>query len=80
MPAAFRLDADWNPDRGTPGRLTLTLTNTGDADAADFTLAVTSLFRLQPDAPIGGARLVEQLSNYHVLAPEPDLELAPGAA
>ena len=77
MPA-FRLEADWNPEIATPGQLTITLINTGTEPVKGFTLAITSLFRIKPDAPIQGAKLVEQLSNYHVLAPRDGLELAPG--
>ena len=76
--ASFRLEADWNPTIATPGRLAITLVNTGDAPVSDFTLAVTSLFRIKPDSPIEGARLLDQLSNYHVLAPEEGFVLEPG--
>ena len=77
MPA-FRLEADWNPEIATPGQLTITLINTGTEPVKGFTLAITSLFRIKPDAPIQGAKLVEQLSNFHVLAPRDGFELAPG--
>lgn len=77
MPS-FRLEADWNPTIATPGRLAITLVNTGDMPVSGFTLAVTSLFRIKPDSPIEGARLVDQLSNYHVLAPEEGGALEPG--
>src|SRR5690606_18779523 len=66
---SFRLEADWNPKAATPGRLAITLINTGNAPVSGFTLAVTSLFRIKPESPVKGARLLDQLSNYHVLAP-----------
>lgn len=75
---SFRLEADWNPEIATPGQLTITLVNTGDAPVSGFTLGVTSLFRIKPDSPIEGARLVEQLSNYHLLAPHDGFTLEPG--
>ena len=78
MPMAFRLDADWSPDRGASGRLTLTLSNTGDVAVADFVLAVSGHFRIRPEGAIAGARLVAQLSGYHEFAPEPECGLAPG--
>lgn len=77
---SFRLDADWNPEISNPGRLTLTLVNTSDVPVSGISLAVTSLFRIRPDAPVGGARLLEQLSNYHLLVPEDGFILAPGAS
>lgn len=75
---SFRLEADWNPEISSPGQLTITLVNTGEAPVSDFTLAVTSLFRIKPDSPIEGARLIDQLSNYHLLAPEAGFVLEPG--
>lgn len=75
---SFRLEADWNPTIATPGQLTMTLVNTGKVPASGFSLAVTSLFRIKPDTPIAGARLIDQLSNYHVLAPEDGFVLEPG--
>src|SRR5690606_3106041 len=61
------------------GRLTLTLTNSGSAPLAGFRLAVTSQFRIRPGAPIGGGVLLEQISNYHVIAPPEGFTLGPGA-
>ncbi|WMT89604.1 beta-N-acetylhexosaminidase [Pelagibacterium sp. H642] len=75
---SFRLEADWNPEIAIPGRLAITLVNTGETPVSGFTLAVTSLFRIKPDSPIEGARLVDQLSNNHVLAPEEGFVLEPG--
>ncbi|GGA53965.1 beta-N-acetylhexosaminidase [Pelagibacterium lentulum] len=76
---SFRLEADWNPEISTPGQLTISLVNTGDAPVSGFTLAVTSLFRIKPDSPIEGAQLLDQLSNYHLLAPEDGFVLEPGS-
>ena len=73
--ARCRLDADWDPGAG---RLTLTLVNEGDALLAGFRLAFTSLFRIK--GSVAGGTLVDQLSNYHVIAPPDGLALAPGAA
>ncbi|WP_332717852.1 beta-N-acetylhexosaminidase [Pelagibacterium mangrovi] len=75
---SFRLQADWNPEIATPGRLAITLVNTGEVPVSGFTLTVTSLFRIKPGSPIEGARLVDQLSNNHVLAPENGFVLEPG--
>jgi hexosaminidase len=75
---SFRLEADWNPEIATPGQLTMTLVNTGEAPVEGFALGVTSLFRIKPDSPIAGARLLEQLSNYHLLAPQEGFVLEPG--
>lgn len=77
---AFRLDSDWNPDAVQPGRLQLILTNTGSEPVSGFTLEVTSLFRIRPGSQIEGARLLDQLSNYHLLAPIDNFVLAPGAS
>ncbi|WP_196258068.1 beta-N-acetylhexosaminidase [Pelagibacterium limicola] len=77
---AFRLDSDCNPDAAAHGRLQLVLTNTGASPVSDFVLEVTSLFRIKPGSQIEGARLIEQLSNYHKLAPEEGFVLAPGAS
>jgi hexosaminidase len=77
---AFRLDSDWNPDIVQPGRLQLVLTNTGSEPVSGFTLEVTSLFRIKPGSCIEGARLLEQLSNYHLLAPVDGFVLVPGAS
>jgi hexosaminidase len=73
--AVLRLDSDWDPDAC---RLTLSLVNDGDAPLSGFRLAFTSLLRIK--GPVAGGTLVDQLSNYHVLAPPEGFVLAPGAA
>ncbi|MBN9023704.1 MAG: beta-hexosaminidase, partial [Rhizobiales bacterium] len=76
MPDAFcRLDSDWDPDAR---RLTLTLVNRGEAARSGFRLAFTSLLRIK--GAVAGGRLVEQLSNNHVIAPPDGFVLPPGGA
>ena len=77
--ASFRLDSDFAPERGAAGVITLMLTNFGDRAVSGFQLALTSLFRLR-DRTIGGGRVVEQISNYLVIAPPDGLVLEPGAS
>lgn len=76
---SFRLEADWNPDIADPGQLAITLVNTGDAPVSEFSLSLTSLFRIKPGSAIEGAVLIDQLSNFHVLAPLDGFVLQPGA-
>ena len=72
-----RLDSDWNPDAG---RLTLTLVNASPAPLRAFRLAFTSSLRIKDkEGAIIGGTLVEQVSNYHVIAPPDGFVLAPGA-
>ena len=82
MPAhpSLRLDSDWLPGAGDPGRITLVLRNLGDRPMADFHLAFTSQFRIKPGSEIKGGFLIEQVSNHHVVAPPAGLVLAPGDA
>ena len=77
-PGQCRLDSDWNPDAG---RLTLTLVNGLPETLAAFRLAFTSSLRIKGEAgTIHGGPLVEQVSNYHVIAPPEGFRLAPGAS
>ena len=79
MPAPrFRLDSDWCPTANAPNRVTLTLTNLGDEAVTGFRLAWTSLFRIKLGSFIDNGSMVEQLSNYQVVAPPPEFVLPPG--
>ena len=75
---AFRLDSDFTPTGGDPGTITLTLRNLGDEPVSGFRLAFNSLFRLKTMGDLRGGRVVEQVSNYLVVEPPGDLEIAPG--
>ena len=71
----YRLDSDWNPDAK---RLTLTLVNGSTEPLSGFRLAFTSSLRIKgEEGTITGGTLVEQLSNYHVIAPPEGFVLAP---
>ena len=76
----LRLDSDFAPTGGEPGVLTLTLHNLSSRSLAGFRLALTSLFRVKPGSALRGGALVEQVSNYHVIAPPDGYVLQPGAA
>src|SRR5262245_14409527 len=76
---AFRLDSDFTPDGEKPGFVRLTLHNLSNQPVSGFQLALTSLFRIVPGSEIRGGEIVEQISNYQVIAPPAGLVLAPGA-
>ena len=78
--ASFRLDSDFTPTGGEPGVITLTLHNTGRDLVAGFRLALNSLFRIKAATDLGGGRVVEQISNYQVIAPPEGFVLEPGTA
>ena len=79
--AFLRLDSDWTPMADGRGVLTLKLSNSSALSFfADFRLAFTSLFPLLSDGQLRGARLVERISNYHVIAPPKGFVLAPLSA
>jgi hexosaminidase len=75
---SINLDSDWLPSDGDAGVLTLTLTNSSDRLLKNFRLAFTSHVQIDPRSKLRGARLVEQISTYHVIAPPAGLVLAPG--
>jgi len=79
-PSSLRLDSDWIPGAGDPGLVTLVLRNLGERPLTDFRLAFTSQFRIRPGSDIKGGRLIEQVSNHHVVAPPAGFVLAPGEA
>lgn len=76
--SAFRLDSDFNPDGGESGTITLTLRNLGSDAVSGFRLAFNSLFRVSSIDDLRGGRVVEQISNYLVVAPPDGLVLEPG--
>lgn len=79
--AFLRLDSDWTPMADGRGVLTLKLSNSSALSFfADFRLAFTSLFPLLSDGQLRGARLVERISNYHVIAPPKGFVLAPSGS
>ncbi len=64
-----------------PERLTLTLVNGSPAPVDAFRLAFTSSLRIKDKAgTVAGGALIEQVSNYHVIAPPEGFVLAPGAS
>lgn len=76
---SLRLDSDWAP-AADGGMLTLRLTNSSALPLSNFRLAFTSLFPLLTGDQLEGARLVERISNYQVIAPQLDFVLAPGTS
>ena len=76
----FRLDSDFKPTGGDPGTVTLTLRNLNSESIAGFRLAFTSLFRVKSPEDLRGGRVVEQVSNYLVVAPPDGFVLEPGGA
>jgi hexosaminidase len=79
--AFLRLDSDWTPVADGRGVLTLKLSNSSALSSfADFRLAFTSLYPLVSDGQLRGARLVDRISNYHVIAPPKGFVLAPGTS
>jgi N-acetyl-beta-hexosaminidase len=74
-----RLYSDWTPADGEAGTLTLTLTNRSDRPLEIFRLAFTSHIQLRSQDELSGARLLEQISGYHVIAPLADFVLTSGA-
>ena len=77
--ASLRLYSNWAPTNDETGSLTLLLNNLSDRPLANFRLAFTSHVRLHHDG-LSGARLLEQISGYHVIAPPAGFVLSPGAA
>jgi hexosaminidase len=77
---SLRLYSDWAPTDGEAGTLTLTLNNLSDRPLENFRLAFTSHVQLRPDDGLTGARLLEQISGHHVIAPPAGFVLKPGAA
>lgn len=74
----YRLSAIGMPGTSTPSRFTWTLTNLTSTPLRGFSLAVTSLVRIRLGAKLTGGTIVEQLANYHVIAPPDGFVLAPG--
>jgi hypothetical protein len=77
---AFRLDSAFTPGSGGAGAIALPLYNLGDRPIANFRLALTSLFRVKTGGEITGGKILEQISNYHVISPPESFRLEPGAA
>lgn len=77
---AFRLDSAFTPGSGGAGGIALTLYNLGDRPIENFRLALTSLFRVKTGSEITGGKILEQISNYHVIAPPEGFRLERGAA
>lgn len=75
----LRLDSDFVLGGADTGIMTLTLTNTGSRSFSSFRLAFTALLRVRSDRKPTGGTIVEQLSNYVVVAPAEGMTLAPGA-
>lgn len=75
---AFRLDSDYRPAGGEGGTITLTLRNLGAEPVAGFRLAFNSLFRVKSAEDLRGGAVVEQISNYLVVAPPDGMVLEPG--
>ena len=78
--SAFRLDSDFNPAGGDPGVVTLTLHNLGKDPISGFRLAFNSLFRVKSTDDLRGGRVLEQISNYLVVAPPDGFVLEAGGA
>ena len=76
---SVRLYSDWTPADGEAGTLTLTLSNMSDRPLENFRLAFTSHIQLRSQDELSGARLLEQISGYHVIAPPADFVLTSGA-
>ena len=72
---SVRLYSDWTPTDGEAGTLTLTLSNMSDRPLENFRLAFTSHIQLRSQDELSGARLLEQISGYHVIAPPADFVL-----
>jgi hexosaminidase len=80
LPAtSLRLCSDWAPTHGEAGTLTLTLNNLSDRPLENFQLAFTSHVQLRSHDELSGARLLEQISGYHVIAPPAGFVLTSGA-
>jgi hexosaminidase len=75
---AFRLDSDYAPTGGEPGTITLTLRNLGRDPVSGFRLAFNALFRVKSAHDLRGGRVLEQVSNYLVVAPPDGSVLEPG--
>jgi hexosaminidase len=76
----LHLDSDWSSTAEDRGVLTLMLTNASALSSfAKFRLAFTSLSPLVTDSQLRGARLVQQISGYHMIAPPESFVLEPGA-
>ena len=76
---SLRLDSDWSPTYGEAGTLTLTLDNLSDQPLENFRLAFTSHVQFRPHHELLGARLLEQMSGYHVIVPLAGFVLKSGA-
>lgn len=72
------LENTWTAAPAPEGTWSLTLTNLGDEDLKDFTLAVTTITRIMPVHQLYGAKLLKRTANYHHFAPLDGLTLAPG--
>ena len=72
------LENTWTAAPAPEGTWSLTLTNLGDEDLKDFTLAVTTITRIMPVHHLYGAKLLKRTANYHHFAPLDGLTLAPG--
>ena len=78
-PSPLRLESDFAPTPASPDALTLRLYNGTAQPLAGFKLAMSTMFRIEPDAGLVGGTLVSQLSYHHVVAPPEGFILAPGA-
>jgi hypothetical protein len=75
-----RLDSDWAPADAAGGVLTLTLSNVCGPPLGNFRLAFTSPFPLVTDGGFEGARLLDRVCGFHVIAPPEGLVVTPGAS
>jgi hexosaminidase len=78
-PSPLRLESDFAPTPASPHTLMLRLHNGTASSLAGFKLAMTGMFRIDPEAGLAGGTLVAQLSYHHVIAPPDGFVLAPGA-
>ncbi len=78
-PSPFLLESDFAPTPASPDALTLRLHNGTALPLAGFKLAMTGMFRIEPDAGMIGGTLAAQLSYHHVVAPSDGFIVAPGA-
>src|SRR3954466_12389419 len=76
----LHLVTTWTPARdGKPLVYSVELNNAGDTPLKDFKLGINGPARIDTQAEIDGATLVERLSNHSLLAPPAGFVLEPGA-
>jgi hexosaminidase len=77
----LRLESEWTrPEGSGSGRYRLVLTNHGKSALKGFRLGFSGPMRVSADAVVTGGRVVQQLSNYCEIAPEPSFSLPSGAS